>query len=51
MIEGFIGGFQIFHCGIFGGKKIWKVLFGGGGAGPGDLSTFLKGGEAWFKTI
>ena len=35
MIEGFMGGFQIFHCGIFGGRKIWKVPFGeGGGAVP-----------------
>ena len=31
MIEGFMGGFQIFHSGIFWGKKIWKVPFGGGG--------------------
>ena len=27
-----MGGFQIFHCGIFWGKKIWKVPFGGAGA-------------------
>ena len=31
MIEGFLRGFQISHCRIFGGKKIWKVPFGGGG--------------------
>ena len=33
MIEGFLGEFQIFHCRIFGDKKIWKVPFGGGGGG------------------
>ena len=31
MIEGFMGGLQIFHCGISWGKKIWKVPFGGEG--------------------
>ena len=59
MIEGFLRGFQISHCGIFEGKKIWKVPFlgvgwgGGGGRGtmPWDLRTFLRGGEAWLKTI
>ena len=30
MIEGFMGGFQICHYGILGGKKIWKVPFWGG---------------------
>ena len=33
MIERFMGGFQIFHCGISWGKKIWKVPFGVGGGG------------------
>ena len=33
VIEGFLGEFQIFHCRIFGGKKIWKVPFLGGGRG------------------
>ena len=33
MIEGFLRGFQISHCRIFGGKKIWKVPFAGGGGG------------------
>ena len=52
VIEGFLGEFQIFLCRIFGGKKIWKVPFGGGrGAMLWDLSTFSRGGEAWFKTI
>ena len=32
MIEGFMGGFQI-YCGIFWGKKIWKVPFLGEGGG------------------
>ena len=55
-IEGFLRGFQISHCRIFGGKKIWKVPFlGGGGWGRGatlwDLRTLSRGGEAWFKTI
>ena len=37
MIEGFLRGFQISHCRIFGGKKIWKVpFFGGGGGGGGE---------------
>ena len=52
MIEGFMGGFQI-YCGIFWAKKIWKVPFlgeGGGGA-VRFLSTFLRGVEEWFKTI
>ena len=54
MIEGFLGEFQIFHCRIFGGKKIWKVPFWGEGGREAmlwDLSTFSRGGEAWFKTI
>ena len=56
MIEGFLRGFQISHCGIFEGKKIWNFFLWGGGMGgrgtmPWDLSTFLRGGEAWFKTI
>ena len=54
MIEGFLRGFQISHCRIFGGKKIWKVPFGGGGGGGAmlwDLRTFSRGGGAWFKTI
>ena len=37
MIEGFLGEFQIFHCRIFGGKKIWKVPFLGGGGGRGAM--------------
>ena len=29
MIKGFFG-FEIFDSGIFGGRKIWQVFFGGG---------------------
>ena len=48
IIEGFMGGFQIFHCGIFGGKKIWKVpllVGGGGGVGGCDFIKFLGAGR------
>ena len=45
MIEGFMGGFQIFHCGILRVKKIWKVPFGGGGGGGGG------GGAVRFKYV
>ena len=60
MIEGFWGEFQIFHCRIFGGKKIWKVPFWGGGEGSdavrfkyvfkgwgGMVQNNLKIGFAW----
>ena len=40
MIERFMGGFQIFHCGISWGKKIWKVPFGVGGGGGGGAGRF-----------
>ena len=49
MIEGFLRGFQISHCRIFGGKKIWKVPFGGGGGGgaeAGGFTAVLRGGGA-----
>ena len=45
MIEGFLGGFQIFHCRIFWGKKIWKVPFlvGGGGGDSVRFKYIFKG--------
>lgn len=62
MIEGFMGGFQIFHCGIFWGKKIWKVFFGGEGGGAvrckyvfkgcgGVVQNNLKTGVAWHSQV
>ena len=49
MIEGFLRGFQISHCRIFGGKKIWKVpFFGGGGVGEGsDAVRFTYVVKGW----
>ena len=43
MIDGFMGGFQIFHCGIFGGKKMWKVPFLGEGGGAVRFNYVFKG--------
>jgi len=46
MIEGFMEEFQIFHCGILVGKKIWKVAFWGWGGERGAMpcdSSMLVG--------
>ena len=42
MIEGFLGGFPIFPCRIFGGKKIWKVPFLGRRLGVGGDAVRFK---------
>ena len=46
VIEVFWGEFQIFLCRIFGGKKIWKVPFGGGGEGS-DAVRFKYVFKGW----
>ena len=42
MIEGFLRGFQFSHCGIFEGKKIWKVPVWGWYGGKGDDAVKFK---------